>query len=87
MTPARPSPARSADDILREAEWALTRALIPRGGTRHLRTCLARHVNSQTVECSPDCDRAQYALLRLGAYRLAQRQPAPEQQMRMEVAG
>lgn len=85
MTAARPSPARSAD-VLREAEWALTRALIPRGGRRHLRTCLARHVNSQPVDCSEPCLRAQRALARLTAW-IGARQPAPEQQVRMEVTG
>lgn len=70
MTAARPSPARSADDVLANAEWALVKALIPRGGRRHLRTCLARHVNSQTVPCSDDCLKAQGALARLHVPRV-----------------
>lgn len=83
MTAARPSPARSADDVLANAEWALVKALIPRGGRRHLRTCLARHVNSQTVPCSDDCLKAQVVLARLRAAMDVVCSSAPEQQMRM----
>jgi hypothetical protein len=51
--------------VVTEADWALSRALVPRGAVRHLRTCLARHVNSTVYPCSPECLRAQAALAQL----------------------
>lgn len=81
--------AAGSGDVPAEAAWALSRALIPRGETRHLRTCLARHVNSTTYPCSPDCLRAQKALRGLTALVEANRRPAPARQVRLveEVAG